>query len=339
MTEANAPILPEQAQDILNGVAAENAGSGKKKVFIGVPNLGSVNIALWLTMFGWASDPKSEFEPWYHFVVEKRHTDFARNILVDEFLKTECEYMAMIDADVSPPPDFLSLVKHDKDIISANTHCWMANELIPSIWQKAPCEQCVNLKKWMEDGTIHDPREYFAESGILYRWDPINQRYSKFANRNGILGGMKCRCRGTGEDPWVFKVFQKQFEPGKIVKVDSVGSASMIVRRNVIEKVKTPHFMFLYKPSREILMTEDHYFCWVAGLNGFEVWADLDMICSHYKRVDLAGVNDRMIRAFQAGMEYQKAIKEAPTGIIIPSADDMKMALESKVEEKKIVFP
>jgi len=339
MTEHDkAPILPEEAQQVLNQVASENHGKGKTKVFVGIPNMGTVNIALWMAMFSWAQNDK-EHELWFHFAIEKRHTDFARNVLVDEFMKTGCDYMAMIDADVAPNINFLSLTKHNKDIIAANTHCWINNELIPSIWQKAACEQCVVVDKWVKEGIVHDKREYCAEDGLLYRWDPMRQQYSRFANRNGILGGIKCRCRGTGLDPWVFKMFQKPFEPGKIVHCDSVGSASVIIRRNVIETMKPPHFQFLYRPSRDILLTEDHYFCWVAEMHGFEVWADLEMICSHYKTIDLAGVNLRMMRAFEAGMQFQKDREEKNPSIIIPTDKDIKKAEASKVVEKSIVLP
>jgi hypothetical protein len=336
MTEANEPILPEQAQDLLNQIASENHNKGKTKIFVGVSNMGTINVGLWMAMLSWAQNLK-EFELWFHFVVEKRHADFARNILADEFLKTQCDYMAMLDADVSPNPNFLSLVNHDKDIVAANTHCWINNELIPSIWQKAPCEQCVNLKKWLEEDKIHDPREYYADKGILYRWEPIRQQFLRFANKSGILGGMNCRCNGTGLDPWVYKMFQKPFEPGKLVHCDSVGSASVIVRRNVVEAMKPPHFMFLYRPSRDILLTEDHYFCWVASLLGYEVWADLDMLCSHFKTIDLAGVNARMIKAFHAGAEFQKAHDESDKfNIVVPTSDDIKKVDDSRSEEKKL---
>lgn len=338
MTEANEPIIPQQAQDLLNQEAEKNHDSGKKRIFIGIPTMGNLNVGLWLALLNWAQNQK-QYELWFNFAVEQRPIDYARNVLVTEFLKTKCDYMAMLDEDVSPHPNFLTLVDHDKDIIAANTHCWIGQKLIPSIWQNAECEQCRNLKVWMEEGKIHDTREYYSEGGMLYRWDPLRQVYSRFANKSGILGGMKCRCRGTGMDPWVFRQFQKPFEPGKIINCDSVGSASMIVRRNVIETLKPPHFQFLYRPLRDILMTEDHFFCWVAGVHGFKVWADLDMICSHYKTVDLSGVNMRLIDAFNAGMGYQQKQSDVLTsGIIIPTDADVKKVDSSRIEEKKLVI-
>jgi hypothetical protein len=311
-------ILPEEIQKQLAQVVASSFhNQGAKKVFIGLTNMGTLNVGLILKLFSWARNPN--ILPYYSFVTEKRHTDYARNILVTDFLRSNCEFMAMIDSDVDPHSEFLSLINHGKDIIGANTHCWINNTLLPSVWQRAPCEECVCVKKYVDECLLHDPSQYMEKDGYLWRWEPIHQQFNKFANKSGILGGIKCRCQDTGADPWVYKTWQHEFEPGTLVNVDALGAASMIVSRRVIEAIKPPHFMFYYKPSRQILLTEDYYFCVKAKAYGFEIWANLEMVCRHYKTVDLSGIQDVIVKAFNAGMEHQKT----NYNIILPTGPEI----------------
>ena len=322
MTDHEKPVLPEGLEnEIKNTSRAANA----TKIFFGLPTLSGINTALIINLFGWARNP--DIAPIYHFAIEKRHHDHARNSLVAEFLSTDAEWLAMIDEDVCPPTHFLDLIKHGKDIVSAKVHCWINGELMPSVWQLAECEQCKCLKVFMEKGEVHDPSQYYVASGeIMYRWNPDRQDYEPFATRDGLVEGKTCRCRGTGMDPWVFRTYQKPFDVDKPIKVDSVGTAALFINRRVFEKMTAPWFQFYYKKDRSILLTEDHYFCWKAGLFGFDIWADMKMTCSHYKRVDLAGVEYRMFKAFEAGVEYQKKKDEKPEKrVVLPTASDFDM--------------
>ena len=45
-----------------------------------------------------------------------------RNSIALDFLKSDCDYLVMIDSDTIVPNNFLELIDHDKDIISA-TYC------------------------------------------------------------------------------------------------------------------------------------------------------------------------------------------------------------------------
>jgi hypothetical protein len=124
-------------------------------------------------------------------------------------------------------------------------------------------------------------------------------------------------------DPFVFRTFRKEVPRG-IVQVDTVGTAAIMIHRRVIEKMPFPVFKFYFLESGEIMLTEDHYFCWKAELMGFECWADMSLQCSHYKLIDLAGVKQRIIAAFEGGMKYQQSLppKEEPK-IIIPHLADV----------------
>jgi hypothetical protein len=298
----------QEMQNKLNDISEKiERESQAKRIFISIPNLNDLCVGLVNKLFHFAMQRK--YNPWFHFATEKRHTDYARNCIADEFMKSGCDALLMIDADVDPHPDSLSMIELDKDIIAGNIFCWIRGELMSSIWQRAECEQCRNLKTFMEEGKVHDPSQYIMterdeQDGVpamLRRWNPFNGSWDLFAATQGMLSGKKCRCKGTGMDPFVFRTHQHLTkEP---LKVDSVGSAAMMIQRRVFEKMEPPYFRFLYKPSREILLTEDHYFCWKAQEFGFEVWAAPNMFGSHYKTVDLLQLSMTLNKAFEAGRQ------------------------------------
>ena len=55
----------------------------------------------------------------------------------------------------------------------------------------------------------------------------------------------------------------------------------------------------------------------------------MKMTCSHYKRVGLAGVEYRMFKAFEAGVEYQKKKDEKPEKrVVLPTSSDFDMIVK-----------
>ena len=192
-----------------------------------------------------------------------------------------------------------------------------------SIWQKSECEQCRNLDVWLKEGKVHDESQYRILEGtsddgigvkIFQRWNPFNSIWDDYADERSVLDylGKQCRCKGTGLDPFVFRTHQR-LGPFPL-KVDSVGTAATMIHRRVFEKMDFPYFRFLYRPSGEILLTEDHYFCWKAMKYGFEVWADPKLFCSHYKTVDLLQLTGLVNKAYEKGKQHGR-IKSS---IVVP---------------------
>lgn len=66
------------------------------------------------------------------------------------------------------------------------------------------------------------------------------------------------------------------FPQGGLIEVDGVGSAGMVVRRRVIEKMEPPWFRFGVGH-----WGEDLHFCRRAQDLGFKIWVDLDMPLGH----------------------------------------------------------
>jgi len=316
-------ILPKEIEKKLNDVAqSTDRETGVKNVFVGMPNMCTLNVGLVSKLFAWAQ--QRTYTPWFHFLTEKRPIDFARNCLGQRFLDSKCDYMLMIDDDVDPHPALIDLASLDKDIVAGNTHCWINDELMSSIWQRAECEQCMVVEEFKKDGTNKDPSQYQVKGDMLYRWNPFINSYSPFYDRSGSgAQKAKCRCKGTGFDPFVFRTHQQIIGEAGLLRADSVGGASMMIARRVMEKSRWPWFKFLYKESSEIMLTEDHYFCWQALENGFEVWGEPQLVCSHYKILDLWAVQRKIIKSFEQGREYEKSNQQARSGIIIPTADEI----------------
>ncbi len=93
----------------------------------------------------------------------------------------------------------------------------------------------------------------------------------------------------------------------------------MMISRRVFEGMPWPPFRFLYRESGEILVTEDHFFCWKAQESGFQVWADPQMVCMHYKTVNLWSVQKTYIHAFELGQKHQAEIEASKSSIMIPT--------------------
>lgn len=333
MTNGKVTKMPDRGSigsiEDLQKLAQENATAPVRKssVFIALPNLGPMVAALSRRLLDFC---KGSHAIAMHYQTGNRHHDFARNQSVKEFLRSNCEWLLFIDSDVVPPPETVdTLVALDKDIIAGSVFCYVKDALLPSIWINADCEQCVCVKAYCETGEVHDPTQYqLSEDGqALQRWNPFTQSYGSFADRNGLLENCRCRCKGTGKDPWVFRVHPDvvKFEP---FQCDSLGAACMLIRRSVIEKMAFPWFRHLYKASGEIMLTEDHFFCWRAKEMGLSIWAHPQVVCSHMKEMDLLAVNNLMVKAHQIGIEEGKrqAAAAAPVPndpVPIPTAEDI----------------
>ena len=299
-----------------------------KKIFLALPTMGTYNHGL-LDKLTWFSMNPNYRVMWGKKVGELFH-DAARNKLCQDFLRTDCEWLLFIDADVDPSPNILDLTNYDKDIIGAHVFAWMGKklpdgqvelDLYSSIWDRADCEECKAVEQFKKDGTNKDPREYRIKSDaldMLERWNPLTHTWTSFCDR-ATGQQAHCRCHGTGRDPIVYNCSPKIMEKAAPIQVDAVGAAAMMIRRNVIESIKPPWFQFLYREMRDVMVTEDLVFCVRAKEHGFEVWADQFMPCRHFKEVDLLGVNQwggRLVeQAVKTVVENQRNKR-----IIIPGA-------------------
>ncbi|MCX6802385.1 MAG: hypothetical protein NT067_04720 [Candidatus Diapherotrites archaeon] len=54
------------------------------------------------------------------FQIDSVAVDVARNVLAEEFLKSDCDYLLFLDSDIVFPPNIIDLlIRHEKDFVSA----------------------------------------------------------------------------------------------------------------------------------------------------------------------------------------------------------------------------
>lgn len=92
------------------------------KVFIGIPNTGALRTELveWLMRQGAII-----------FMPHAKPHDHCRNIIVNEFLKTDCTHLLMVDSDIVPPDNVLEMVENNVGVCAAYARTVSNGELIP----------------------------------------------------------------------------------------------------------------------------------------------------------------------------------------------------------------
>ena len=91
-------------------------------VFIGIPNIGTLRTEL----VSWLLKQKAAI-----FMPQAKPHDHCRNVIVNEFLKTDCQWLLMVDSDVVPPDNVLDMVHNGVGVCSAHVSTCVNGEVIP----------------------------------------------------------------------------------------------------------------------------------------------------------------------------------------------------------------
>ena len=78
-------------------------------------------------------------------------------------------------------------------------------------------------------------------------------------------------------------------------EVDANGTGCMIIRRDVLEKVKAP-FLNVYDADGMKKTGLDFAFCRKAKKLGYKIWCHFGYICSHYTTIDLKEIYGALIK-------------------------------------------
>ncbi len=91
----------------------------RKKIAIMIPVYDHVPAKSFGNIIGFLTETAKKFQVSI-LITDSTHVTLARNILLENFLKTDSEYALFIDSDMILPPNTLEeLLSHDKDVISA----------------------------------------------------------------------------------------------------------------------------------------------------------------------------------------------------------------------------
>lgn len=91
-------------------------------IFIGIPNTGTLRTEL----VSWLLKQKAVI-----FMPQNRPIDYNRNVIVREFLNTDCDWLLMVDSDVVPVTDVLLMANNNVAVCSAHVCTYVKGERIP----------------------------------------------------------------------------------------------------------------------------------------------------------------------------------------------------------------
>ena len=117
-------------------VVPKASPKGKKriKIMIAVPHLGKMVTSLETKITKWIMERDYDVAQLFRSSVP---VSANRNGIVAEFLKTDCDFLLMIDSDTIPTQNPLDLIKHDKDIVSGATPVWKEGGYAWAVGRKA----------------------------------------------------------------------------------------------------------------------------------------------------------------------------------------------------------
>jgi GT2 family glycosyltransferase len=78
-----------------------------------------------------------------------------------------------------------------------------------------------------------------------------------------------------------------------IEETDAITGGMFLVKREVYEKMDRP-FAFTYHTNGTVIYSEDFYFCQQAQKLGYKLYTHYELICKHYKNIDIKEVSDLM---------------------------------------------
>jgi len=96
------------------------ATSKVKTVYLAILNQGWIRAELVLLLTKWIRESPYNL---YLRLPAKKPIMNNRNDIVKDFLSKDFDYLMMLDCDIIPPSDFLTLVDYDKDIIGGLCFC------------------------------------------------------------------------------------------------------------------------------------------------------------------------------------------------------------------------
>ncbi len=94
-----------------------------RKIFIAIPNTGTIRTET----VSWLLGQKDHVL----FMPQAKPHDVCRNVIVNEFLKTDSEWLLMVDSDVVPPQNVTQMIENNVDICSAFVCANICGEIIP----------------------------------------------------------------------------------------------------------------------------------------------------------------------------------------------------------------
>lgn len=207
-----------------------------------------------------------------------RPVEYARNLLVRDFLKTDAQYLWFIDADMIPTSSTTAIFEVDADMVCGRAHAYQdfpggnTGVKISAHTKEKDTDLFVNILPKDDDGIVQDV-EACGTAHLLIKRHVIEDRRlwlpTNYVNGDGV------------EKDLYSETDQESYAP--------------------------PVFRSLYKPNGMLIRGEDVDFTYRATRLGYSLKIHLGSEIGHFKKMDVDGV-ERAAR--QALIRHGARIKE-----------------------------
>lgn len=262
----------------------------KERIAVRCPNMGYVSFGV--TTFCCmleriSADPRCKYEFDTNLLSYQRPWDFARNTIVDQFLKGPWDRLWFLDSDILPSPASLQLLWVDADI-SAGPYPMFGHF-----------------------GNVGDKELQIQWS--VYSWNEEKRGYTQpdmpdegVFDRDGAGTGMMIIRREVLEDPRMHYPREYTTFTGE--------------RRTLGDDTPVSVFLNKHTPNGGFDATEDLDFCFRAKKLGYSLKVDYAIKSGHLKQVDVMNIAKYSVRAYEFGFREALASKKPEEAGLIVAA-------------------
>jgi len=110
-----------------------------------------------------------------------------------------------------------------------------------------------------------------------------------------------------------YRLIKRHKDPVRPSRVDAGGAGCLLIPREILASTPAPWFLWIERPDGS-QMSEDIYFFDRMNAAGYQTWADPQVICKHYKEIELTSLTELIEREVQRRVtETQKQLPTEPT--------------------------
>ena len=185
----------------------------------------------------------------FSFLFNESLIQRARNLLAQQFLKTQCTHMMFIDADIRFfPEQIIPMLNADKDIICG-------------IYPKKEINW-MTVRNAINAGVTDDELKHHTGAFVVNLINYEKEVTVPIDKPLEIWNG------GTG-----FMLIKREVYEGMADKLPTYLNNVMDMKNASNGEKITEYFATCIEPETNLLLSEDYYFCKKAREHGFKVWA------------------------------------------------------------------
>jgi len=245
-----------------------------------------------------SKDPDAAFD--VHFLIEvaKSPVEYARNVLVGAFLKSDCDKLWFIDEDMLPDSSVARLLHSDADITCARMYKF--DHPNPAEGKEVGLGLCAMTK---------------IETNL----------YRPLAPSLGDTAIQECDAVGTA-----CTIINRRVLEDRRLWTDNIYTTvdGKTIDGNVPDDAREyapAVFRYPRGPNGVGIMGEDIDFCVRAKALGYSIKVDLNAVCGHWKSIDID----------QAGFLAQKTVERVMRGIQLEDGRVLQVDLKSALAPMK----